>query len=263
MTSTRTFFAIATMALASMSAQADIVSYAFTGNVGYDEADRGYQGFAGSFSFDSSATNQINDPSGSTGSYAGVGMAWSMRVSFDGGALLDFGSQGLHVNVMNDLGGYDWLGLLGTGSAGTASAGLYDFTMSLFGSSGLPLRNGGYTLADFGWSDFSWESDAGMLQGMFTSLECTAGCSASNPGGGGDGGNPGGGGPNTVPEPGSWALVATAFVVMLCLQRRRPSVTGAVRRLWRSMTGSPNLGRGADRLELGLGQGLMVMGATR
>ncbi|HEY1130053.1 MAG TPA: PEP-CTERM sorting domain-containing protein [Roseateles sp.] len=222
MKSVKTCLAAAVLGLACAVASADMVSYAFTGNVSYDEADRGYQGFVGSFSFDRTATNQIVDPSGSTGSYTGAGAAWSMNLSFDGGAVLDFGSQGFHVNVMNNLGGYDWLGLLGSGGDGTVSAGLYDFTMALFGNAGLPLRDGGYTLADFGWSDFSWESGAGLLQGMFTSLNCTAGCSATNPGGD-PGGNPGGGNPgggsNTVPEPSSLLLAVSGL--WLLLRRRR------------------------------------------
>lgn len=205
----KTGLATVLLALTCAAASADMVSYAFTGSVGHDEADRGYQSFAGSFGFDSGAINQIIDPSGSTGSYTGAGPAWAMSLSFDGGPLLDFGSQGVHVNVMNDLGGYDWLGLLGTGSAGTVSAGLYDFTMALFGNAGLPLRDGGYTLADFGWSDFSWESGAGTLQGMFTSLTCTAGCSVTTPGGGS----------NTVPEPGS-LMLAVSGLWLLLRQRR-------------------------------------------
>ncbi len=206
------------LALACTAANADAVSYGFTGNVTWDEAERGYQGFAGSFSFDSAAVNDINDPSGSTGHYTGVGPAWSMSLSFDGGMVMDFGSLGLHVNVMNDLGGYDWLGLLGTGSAGTVSAGLYDFTQALFGNAGLPLKEGGYALADFGWSDFSWESGVGTLQGMFTSLSCTTCCTIGTPpsGGGGEQ-NPGGGG-NTVPEPGSLTLAMTSLALLL---RRR------------------------------------------
>ncbi|MFT7723952.1 MAG: MYXO-CTERM sorting domain-containing protein [Roseateles sp.] len=218
----------------SLAATADPVVYNFTGQVDHDEADRGYQGFAGSFSFDSAATNNINDPSGSMGNYTGTGPAWAMSLSFDGGALLDFSSEGFHVNVTNGLGGYDWLGLLGMGSAGTVSAGLYDFTAALFGDAGLPLREGGYTLADFGWSDFSWEAASLTLQGRFTSLSCTAGCATGggNPGGGGDPGdpgNPGGGGdnpegggtppPNTVPEPGSLVLAVTSLALLL--RRRR------------------------------------------
>ncbi len=264
MNSAKTLLAAMALALVGAGAKADMVSYSFTGNVTWDEAARGYQGFAGSFSFDSAAANLISDPSGSTGSYTGVAPLWSMSLSFDGGALLDFGSS-LFVNIGNNLGSQDSWGLLGHGSGGIVSATLYDFTAGLFGNAGLPLKEGGYILADFGWSDFNWESDAGVLQGMFTSLTCTAGCSASNPSGGGDGGggNPGGGAPNTVPEPGGWALVATAFLMMLCLQRRRPDVMGAARRLWRRVARELNTWQGIDRAELGLGQGLMVMGVGR
>ncbi len=76
------------------------------------------------------------------------------------------------------------------------------------------------------------------------------------------GGNPGGVGGNTVPEPGSWALAATALVVVLCLQRRRPGIRQAAQRLWRR-AGERRLGGRGDSAELGLGQGLMVMGVGR
>jgi hypothetical protein len=132
------------------SALAAPVSYGFTGNVTHDDADRGYASFAGSFSFDSAATNQNHDPSASMASYTGSGPMWSLSLSLDGGALLEFSSQGLHVNVMNDNGGYDWLGLLGQGSDGTISAGFYDFTTLLFDDASLPLRDGGYQLPTSG-----------------------------------------------------------------------------------------------------------------
>jgi hypothetical protein len=147
------------------SALAAPVSYGFTGNVTHDDADRGYASFAGSFSFDSAATNQINDPSASMASYTGSGPMWSLSLSLDGGALLEFSSQGLHVNVMNDNGGYDWLGLLGQGSDGTISAGFYDFTTLLFDDASLPLRDGGYQLPTSG-GRISTGSRAQAIQGQ-------------------------------------------------------------------------------------------------
>ncbi len=211
MKSARTFLATTALALASAAVSADVVSYSFTGNVTWDDADRGYQGFAGSFSFDSAAVNLINDPSGSTGAYTGAGAPWALSLAFDGGAVLDFSSS-FFVNIGNNLGGQDSWGLLGSGSGGTVSATLYDLTAALFGNAGLPLHDGGYTLADFGWSDFKWESDAGTLQGMFASLSCTAGGGETPPGGGT--GTP----PNTVPEPGSLTLAMTSLALLL---RRR------------------------------------------
>lgn len=194
-----------------LAAAAAPVSYGFAGQVDYDDADRGYQAFVGNFSFDSAAVNQIDDPSGSTGSYSGVGAAWSMSLSFDGGTVLDFGSQGFHVNVANNLGGYDWLGLLGMGSAGMVSAGLYDFTMALFSDAGLPLRDGGYTLEDFGWSDFRWDSEGATLQGRFTSLKLDV--SPTSP----------------VPEPASGALAVLGLVLATAAARRRHGGGGSGR----------------------------------
>lgn len=211
----------ATCAAFSLAAEAAPVSYSFTGTVGWDQADRGYRTFSGSFGFDSAATNTINDPSGSTGSYAGSGPAWSLSLAFDGGALLNFDSQ-VFVNVSNNLGGQDTLGLLAMGSGGTVSATLYDFSAALFSSAGLPLRDGGYTLADFDWADFWWEDDAGLLQGQFASLACTLGCTRGggtepgDPTDPGDGGTPG----HTVPEPGSLVLATTALALLLRRRRR-------------------------------------------
>ncbi|MCE4537577.1 hypothetical protein LXT12_09980 [Pelomonas sp. P7] len=197
-----------------LAASAAPVSYAFSGTVLDDEAGRGYQAFAGRFSFDTAAPELTGDPTGHTGAYTGPG--WALTLSFDGGAELLFGDS-LFVTVTDDLGGQDQWGLLATGAPGTISAALFDANMAALSGNGLPLRDGGYTLADFGASQLRWDSDLGALQGQFSALACTAGCQ----GGGGGPVTP----PNELPEPGSLLLVLIAIGLMPWKRRtpgRRP-----------------------------------------
>lgn len=210
--------AAASWIIACMACNAEVVNYAFGGTVIEDEARRGYGSFAGSFSFESTAGNQIDDPSHHLGSYAGAGLSWTFGISFDGGVVLDISSQGIHLNTMNNLAGQDWLGLLGKGNAGTVSVGLYDFTQGVLSDAGLPLKAGGYSLAEFGASEFRWESTAGMLQGVLTSFSCLSGCNAAGSGGG----TPS---PSPVPEPASAVLLSIGLPYLLyrrALSRKLP-----------------------------------------
>ncbi|MFT7775541.1 PEP-CTERM sorting domain-containing protein [Roseateles sp.] len=183
--------------------------YGFSGVVDYDEAGRGYQNFSGSFTFDSDTQDPIAD--GSSGAYAHIGPPWGMSLVFDSGDTLVI-SDSFTVLVSHALAGTDQWGLLALDAEQGISLTLYDFTASVLGGDALPLRDGGYTMADFGWSDMRWDSGAGALMGRLESLSCVAGCSALPPA--------------AVPEPGGLALVATGLGALLWRMRRRPTDTG-------------------------------------
>ncbi|MBX3600084.1 MAG: PEP-CTERM sorting domain-containing protein [Rubrivivax sp.] len=187
------------------------VTYAFSGVVDHDEADRGWAHFAGQFSFDRDAVDAIADPS--TGAYAHAGAPWGLTVTFDGVETVTLDSL-FHVLVGNDLnwgfGPEDHLGLLAEDAAGrVVSVDLWDFTGLLFASDALPLPEGGLTLASFSWTSFRYESSTGVLQGRLDGLTCLSGCSTDVVT------------PPPIPEPGTWALTLAGLAAMVTLQRRR------------------------------------------
>lgn len=175
---TRIAAALCVGALA-LPASASLISYQFSGLVSNDDANRGWSGFVGSFSFDSGATDGI--PDASTAAYAHAGAPWGMTVSFDGGPAITFNSS-FNLLISNNLGGMDHLGALGQDAGGTQtlSLSLLDFSQALFASDALPLS--ALQLSDFGWSSFSYEvAGDSYLDGVLTSLSCTAGCSDALP----------------------------------------------------------------------------------
>jgi hypothetical protein len=202
---------VAALALACVAvpAVAAPVTYTFEGVVDWDDAERGWAAFEGTFSFDSQAVDTIADPS--TAAYAHIGAPWGMSVSFDGSVTAAL-SDGFHVLVSNDLGGSDQFGALAQDAAQSQALTLtlWDFTQSLFASDALPLPAGGLQLADFGWSGFSYESAAGTLQGTLTQLSCTQGCEGVVVP------------PPAIPEPGSAWLLAVGLGAMRLARRRAP-----------------------------------------
>lgn len=211
---------LATAALAGTSAAfAAPVTYTFTGTVDHDEADRGWSGFAGQFTFDRDAVDSIADPS--TAAYAHAGAPWGLTVTFDGVETVTI-DELFHVLVGNDLnwgfGPEDQLGLLAQDAAGRVlSMALWDFSGTLFSSDALPLPDGGLTLAQFSWSDFRYEGGAGTLYGRLDSLACLSGCGGAvvppPP-------------PPAIPEPGTWVLALAGLATMGTLQRRRRAARG-------------------------------------
>lgn len=217
----------AALALASLltaapaPAAATPVSYSFAGQVDFDEAERGWDRFGGSFRFDSSTPDGIADTS--TGAYAHAGAPWGMTLDFYAGDVL---AQTVTIDALfnvlvgNDLGGEDQFGLLAQDSdpAHAISMTLYDFSATVFASDALPLPAGGLTLAMFSWSDLHYESSEGALFGRLDALACTLGCTPD-----GGSGTPPPPPPPAVPEPGTWALVLGGLAAMTGLRRRRPT----------------------------------------
>lgn len=184
------------------------VTYHFAGVVDWDDAERGWSIFEGTFSFDSVALDTIPDPS--TAAYAHAGAPWGLNVVFDGSVGVAL-SDSLHVLVSDDLGGSDQFGVLAQDAAQSQALTLtlWDFSQTLFAGDSLPLPAGGLQLADFGWSAFVYESSAGMLQGTLTALSCTLGCGGVvEP-------------PAAIPEPGSAWLLAMGLGALRLTRRRQ------------------------------------------
>lgn len=200
-----------------------VVTYGYTGVVDSDDASRGFSAFAGKFSFDATAVDQIPDPQ--TGDYKMAFWPLGMNATFDGGAASISIGDMMDVLVTNDLGGQDTLGTLARTSdlLTSLSLTLFDFNAVVFNSDALP--GGNLKFIDFGWGSFAWEGVDGLLQGHLTGLTCLDGCEAA-PGGGGGGGGGCQPGPapcpvNNLPEPTAPALCLAGLLAVLVSRRTR------------------------------------------
>lgn len=216
----------------ALPAAAAPITYLFSGS-GDWLSDASSATFNGSFTYDSAASDGIADPS--TAAYAHPdGAGWAITLNVPGGVLTTLDEQ-FNMLASNNLGGEDRLGARASRSASGESVGLWliDLLGTLMNDDSLAPLAAGLTLAQFGWSEFYYETASDRLQGRLDSLLCTAGCgngSGGNPGGGSGGGG-GSGSPtepaNPVPEPASVGLVALALAAA-AWQRRQ---TGRARRL--------------------------------
>lgn len=198
--------ALCAAAICAPAFASEVAIYAYTGVVDYDEADRGWSGFSGLFSLNRAAIDEIADPS--TADYKMSGAPYGMSVVFDGSTAFGF-DEALDILVSNNLGGADQFGVLArtTGSSDALGLTLYDFTQATFGNDALPLPAGGLTLAMFDWSEFSYQSESGMLNGHLSALNCVSGCDAVDV--------------QPVPEPDTPALVLAGLGVLGVTSRWR------------------------------------------
>jgi hypothetical protein len=189
-------------------AAADPVTYQYSGEVDSDDAARGWVSFSGLFTFESLALDGIADPT--TGAYASAGAPYGMSVMFNDGTVDSLASS-FDVLISNNLGGWDWFGVLAQNGNASRSLGLtlIDYTAGLFASDGLPLPAGGLTLANFGSTIFTYESGGGLLQGHLDAFSCSSGCNIGTV-------------VPAVPEPETWLLMLAGLLgATVQLQRRR------------------------------------------
>lgn len=94
-----------------------------------------------------------------------AGPPYGMSVVFNDGSA-DALSGSFNVLVSNNLGGWDWFGVLAQNASATQSLGftLIDFSAGVFAGDALPLPLGGLTLANFGSAQFVYETGATSLQ---------------------------------------------------------------------------------------------------
>ena len=171
------------LALAGLAAGCAVyaapVTFSFTGNVTDDPFGLGVVTFAGSYTFESAATDAA--PAASTGSYNSSGPGFGIAVDFDGGAVVASVVGTLNVGIANDFAGpVDQYTV--TGLDDPVELGLFfeDSTATTFGSDALPQLPP--ALAAFGFRQFRWfntdPNDPREILGTVDSLVCTAGCNA-------------------------------------------------------------------------------------
>lgn len=220
--------ALAGLLACSTAARATAVTYSFAGSGDWSTGAND-TAFSGSFTYDSTAVDGIADASQAAYAHAS-NAGWGLSLNV-GGTVYSFNNN-FSLLVDNDNGGRDYLGVLGFTADGQSLSLSLSALTSLLSDDSLTRANAGVGASDFYWIALAWDTlDGEYFQGTLSALDCTAGCSGSdpgNPGGGGsDPGNPGGGNGSppdgqTVPEPASGALVALALAAAFWQRRRLP-----------------------------------------
>jgi hypothetical protein len=157
--------------------------------------------FTGSFTFDSTAPDQIASPL--SGSYNSNGLSFGMSATI---GLLTFSNTGmLNIGTINSF--VDQYTVLSSADILTLNLFFQDNSAAIFSNDSLPLSPP--TLAGFQQRDFHLDQNDGenetQVDGTITSLTCGSGCTAS-----------------AVPEPSTAALLFVGSV-LLAYRRVRKS----------------------------------------
>jgi hypothetical protein len=175
------------------------ITFSFTGSVTDDPFGLSSFGapIAGSYTFDSDATDAIPDPA--TGSYASSGAGFDFTVTVDGTTYSVMG--GVTVNTVNDV-GVDQYGVIGDDGSLILELSFEDGTQTALSSDALPLV--APTISGFAFRQFRLFGEEVEFLGTINTLVCTTGC---------DGGG-------TVPEPPSPWLVSLGLAGAFLMRRK-------------------------------------------